>query len=282
MSSSGLARRYAMTERAVEPVAKKQKTYDQDTISANLKAVFPNWTPEDPSFMLKHGFAEPGGTKRRPSHSSSSSTPATTEPARPGRRNAGHTIAEICEGPYLDFLDRHGKRTEHFPHDMMRQLEATRKNVSSSSTTTPTGSPNRSSSSGAAETARRRSGAFVVVHTQRAPYDKTDLSYRLQGVYKTPEGANVKTMELFQKQYRKFMLDDYPESPGSSAIPFVHSREGGGEGRAGGGGGGGNNRKENECEASWWIDAQGCLSLRATNWGSGDGRVFVAKQELHD
>ncbi|KAI1324991.1 hypothetical protein F5Y16DRAFT_401864 [Xylariaceae sp. FL0255] len=32
--------------------------------------------------------------------------------------------------------------------------------------------------------------------------------------------------------------------------------------------------------ASWWVDAAGCLSFRAANWGIGDSRIFVVRQEF--
>ncbi|KAI0393525.1 hypothetical protein F5Y17DRAFT_308462 [Xylariaceae sp. FL0594] len=42
--------------------------------------------------------------------------------------------------------------------------------------------------------------------------------------------------------------------------------------------------EEDEAEAegaSWWVDDWGCLSLRAMNWGTGDSRIFVARQEFN-
>ncbi|KAI0015895.1 hypothetical protein F4780DRAFT_36030 [Xylariomycetidae sp. FL0641] len=265
MPALGTARRRkSKAERPDENEVKRIKIYDEDTISANLKAVFPNWTPEDPMFMLTHGFAEPEPIPRKASSSSASAVKPKL-----GRRNTGHDIPEIREGPYSDFLDTHGSRAEYFPHEMMKQLEADRKRKPSQRS--PTSSPD-SLASFSSSSIGNGSGqcAYVVVHSQKGGYNLNDTAFRLQGVFASLENANVKALELFQKQHRNFMLNSYEESPGQTAIPFVQQR---GPPRI---------TAVNDCEASWWIDIQGRLSLRAANWGSGDGRIFVTKQEFQE
>ncbi|KAI1342533.1 hypothetical protein F5Y15DRAFT_307955 [Xylariaceae sp. FL0016] len=270
MPPAGPARRASSKpETPTEPAPKKAKTYDDDTINAGLRAVFPNWTPEDPMFMLKHGFAEPDQILRRTSMSSASpSRPAT------GRgRNAEHNLSDISTGPYSDFLDRYGQKPEYYPAAMIRQLESHRKNADANADAAAAASKSQSQSPDDASPEKdlpggRRRPAFVVMHTQRGGYAISDTSFALHGVFARLELANVRAMEIFQKRHRNFMLTNFPESPGSAEIPFVQSRD---QLRV---------LTEDECEASWWVDGGGCLSLRAANWGSGDGRIFVVKQDL--
>jgi hypothetical protein len=143
---------------------------------------------------------------------------------------------------------------------------------------------------------------------------------RFHGVFSTLGDANVKAMEVFQKLYRDFMLcprgagglgsslgfgllggsdnslgfvemsgdghynsyNDYSngkdngnndsnsdtaaDGPNSSSSPFFESHP---------------VLQEDAEGASWWVDDWGCLSLRAMNWGTGDSRIFVARQEFN-
>ncbi|KAI0484958.1 hypothetical protein GGR56DRAFT_616297 [Xylariaceae sp. FL0804] len=319
----------AVAAALAEPAAKKpRRAGDEETISANIRAVFPNWTPADPTFMLRHGFAEPPEDhrdrhqllkqqrqrrrRRRRTNSSSalsvdscasdSSADADDADADAAcasspapRRNAGHDLPEIVEGPYADFLDRHGRRAEHFPHAMTRQLEAGRaareqrqRERARSPTPTPTppvpaerqkrkrNKKNRRDISGEKQQQQqqqqkpRQQPVFVVMHTQQGGYATVAAGLRMHvhGVFGAVDAANVRAMEVFQKQHRDFMLDGQPDgATGSAGIPFVQARA--------------RNAAVNGCEASWWIDGEGCLALRAANWGSGDGRIFVVAQDFY-
>ncbi|KAI8630569.1 hypothetical protein F5Y19DRAFT_50497 [Xylariaceae sp. FL1651] len=161
---------------------------------------------------------------------------------------------------------------------------------------------------------------WVVAHTQYGGYGGfrhvqaagTDScgagsGMRLHGVFARLEDANVRAMEVFQKLHRDFMLCGQASGSasglgfglGPNGLGFLELEAAGGNGDGGSvaatnssfaerhplataarGGGmdvGGDDGNEG---ASWWLDAAGCLSLRAANWGTGNSRIFVVKQEL--
>jgi len=132
---------------------------------------------------------------------------------------------------------------------------------------------------------------------------------RFHGVFSTLEDANVKAMEVFQKLHRDFML--CPRGAGGLGSTLGFGLLGGSDNSLGfremPGDGHYNNNNNNNSNtavdgsnsssspffeshpalqedaegASWWVDDWGCLSLRAMNWGTGDSRIFVARQEFN-
>ncbi|KXJ91853.1 hypothetical protein Micbo1qcDRAFT_194867 [Microdochium bolleyi] len=262
-------------ESVVERPSKRTKTAEDDTISATLKAVYPNWAPPDPTLLQRHGLVGPDRPIRRPvaprsppQQSAQSAEPATVVPAKIFNiRNTEHNIPEILDGPYSDFLDRTGACYEYFPHDMLRKLESCRKVPTPM---TPESQASNTSSSGISAHGMETQPAYVVMHSREQGYDRINMGYRLHGVFTSIDAANVKVMELFQKQYREFMMAKVPKGTmGRLRIPFIQSRDGPGHGC------------DSDCQASWWIDPSGCLALRASNWGAGEGKVYVMKQELY-
>ncbi|KAJ1334036.1 hypothetical protein MN608_04035 [Microdochium nivale] len=263
------------SEPAVERPSKRSKTsQDDDAFSATLRAAFSGWAPEDPTLLQRLGFVGPDRPIRRPvaprsppQPSQPSSQPATVAPASLFRvRNTEHNIPEIIHGPYSDFLDRNGACYEYFPHAMMRRLEGSRKTPPQPTT------PESQASSAVSAHGMDTQPAYVVVHSREQGYDRVNMGHRLHGVFTSVDAANVRAMELFQKQYREFMMVNAAQRGTASRlrIPFIHSPDGPGHGC------------DSDCQASWWIEpSSGCLSLRASNWGSGEGRVYVMKQDLY-
>jgi hypothetical protein len=230
-------------------------------------------------------------------------------------RNAEHDIPEICDGAYAAFLDRHGQRSEYFPHAMLRRLESERQKRCSPSSSPASLDSASSSASPPEDVSKPKSSTpghvWLVAQTHQGGYERfrpvADPSgaggrVRFHGVFGSPDDANVKAMETFQKLHRDFMLCgagsrsvsslgfgllgsdglgflEMPDDTGAAAVevsagafserhPAPLERWVGGDG-------------EDDVEgASWWLDAAGCLSLRARNWGTGDSRIFVVRQEF--
>lgn len=419
-------------EEEQQPPRKRSKIYDAERISTDILAVYPNWVPGDPTVLLEQGFLRCRSSspsrdiallQTDSTVSASTSTTKTTVRRRgkaggnnnnnnnkktPVRRrgtaaavgniinnfrNAGHDIPEITSGVYAAFLDRHGQRTEYFPHAMLRRLESERlRRLSayasssassapslslSSSTSSSSSSPPLSASSPASSlsshpeehsctstitpsrAAVTQGGVgggqvWLVCQTEKGGYeqhfrhrpsavslstsipipssssDDDNSSIRFHGVHGSLDDANVKVMETFQKLHRGFMpttSSNYPSYAFSSKkTDMGFGYPGGNHGGGGGGGGdinnclgflemdyqcgGGNNHDirgdfdqhpgfqerrpdgmlglntgvENGDEevdgASWWVDGGGCLSLRARNWGMGDSKIFVLRQDF--
>ncbi|KAI1816466.1 hypothetical protein GGS20DRAFT_537695 [Poronia punctata] len=362
------------------PPRKRSKVYDEDRIGADIRAVYPDWEPVNPTLLTEHGFAgsplsdvhvqENSFSNNTPpqdvtrlgrldsvSSSGSPTQPPTDNKSRPsgkGRgsrggqqtkkknnnnknssrataifvpnlRNADHDIPGIVEGPYADFLDRHGQRPEYFPQTMLLRLEKERLKRAAPLPATPESLPSPSSEDGRSipttttttttnNNNKNKNQVWIVTHTQQGGYDRfrpvqrgipdsssAGSGVRFHGVFATQEDANVKAMEVFQKLHRDFMLcnagargslgfgllgtdslgffemDTTITAAAAAAAstvdpsnPFYESHP----------------ALQGTCEktdlegASWWVDHEGCLSLRAMNWGTGDSRIFVAKQEF--
>ncbi|KAH7026664.1 uncharacterized protein B0I36DRAFT_331107 [Microdochium trichocladiopsis] len=255
---------------AQRPTKRSRSTPEDDAVTALLKAVYPNWTPEDPTLLQRNGLVGPERPILRAvaPRTPPQQQPATVSPAKIfGLRNTEHNIPEIIDGPYSDFLDRTGACYEYFPHAMLRKLESGRK---VSQPMTPESQASNTSSSGISAHGMETQPAYVVMHSREQGYDRINMGYRLHGVFTNIDAANVKVMELFQKQYREFMMINTPKGTMSRLrIPFIQSRDGPGHGF------------DSDCQASWWVDGSGCLALRASNWGSGEGKVYVMKQDLY-
>ncbi|KAI3332294.1 hypothetical protein HD806DRAFT_188638 [Xylariaceae sp. AK1471] len=234
-------------------------------------------------------------------------------------RNAEHDIPEISDGAYAAFLDRHGQRPEYFPHTMLRRLESERqkRSASSSSLTSLNSSSSQSTSSSLPEELSRTKSTtpkhvWIVTHTHQGGYERfqpiVDASgagsgVRFHGVFSSLEDANVKAMETFQKLHRDFLLYGASSKSlpslgfgllGCDGLGFLEMAEDN-DGAiivepsaeafferhpASQGKRAGINNEDDVEGASWWLDATGCLSLRARNWGTGDSRIFVVRQEF--